>query len=465
MRRARRARPLLAVAGAAAMTVAACAGCGASAGGSGGTTITMEANSVAGGTNGQEASWLTKDVIPGFEKEMKAKGQNVTVNFEGSGASGEDYANRLALDLKSGGGPDVFDLDGPYYGEFVQAGYLKPLSSVVGPAATSWSGWSQIPTSVQSITEYQGKQYGIPNGTDGRVLFYNKALFRQAGLPASWQPTSWADIISAAKRLKAKDPGIEALQIDGGAQMGEATTFQGVLPLLASAGQLVYNEKTGAWQGDTPAMQAVAGFYHTIYSTGLANSQLQLGANGRDQTLQLFAQGKVGIYLESDYLYESVINSDGLYPMQGGTKDVGWALIPAQSPGKGIRGQSFISMSGGSGQSLNPNTKHPKLAWDFLSYMNSQAALLQYEKIKAFLSANADVNKIALAKDPFLSFVASKVLPLTAYRPSLAIYPQVSVGIQQLAQNLATGKSPASALSTYQTTLEKLVGASHIAKS
>ena len=361
----------------------------------------------------------------------------------------------------------MFDLDGPYYGEFVQAGYLKPLSQVAGPAADSWSGWSQIPASVQAITEFKGVRYGIPTGTDGRILYYNKSLFAHAGLPTNWHPTSWADIISAASQLKAKDPGIEALQIDAGSQMGEATTLQGFLPFLAGAGQLIYNEQTAKWQGDTPAMQAVANFFHTIYSQGLANSQLQLGTNGRDQTFQLFSQGKVGIYLESTYMWESVIvpNSTGLYPMSSRNKDVGYTLIPAESPGKGIQGQNFVSMSGGGGQTINPYTKNPKLAWDLLTYINSKSSLLAYEGYKSFISARSDVNATALANHPLENFVAQKVLPLTAYRPSLAVYPQVSVAIQQLTESLATGTSVTAALHTYAAAVAKVVGASSITNS
>ncbi|MHB1536772.1 MAG: extracellular solute-binding protein [Acidimicrobiales bacterium] len=431
---------------------------------SGPVTLTLTADAVVGGKNAAEATWLTTQVIPAFEKQMKAQGRDVTVNFQGQGVSGQDYANRLALDLKAGSGPDVFDLDGPYYGEFVQAGYLKPLSTVVGSAATSWSGWAQIPTSVQAITQFKGVQYGIPTGTDGRVLYYNKQLFAKAGLPTTWKPTSWADVLSAARQLKAKDPGIEALQIDAGAQMGEATTLQGYLPFLAGAGQLIYDATSGKWQGNTPAMQATANFFHTVYSEGLGNAQLQLGANGRDQTFQLFSQGKVGIYLESTYMWESVISPKptALYPMSNRDQAVGYTLIPAESPGKGVRGQNFVSMSGGGGQTLNPHTPHPNTAWRLLTFINSKTSLLQYEAAKPFISARKDVNAVALANKPFEKYVADTVLPYTSYRPSLAIYPQVSVAIQTLAQALATGTPVTSALATYTASVDKLVGATNV---
>ncbi len=42
-----------------------------------------------------------------------------------------------------------------------------------------------------------------------------------------------------------------------------------------------------------------------------------------------------------------------------------------------------------------------------------------------------DVNEEVLASDPMLSFVVEKVLPLTAFRPPLAVYPQVSAALQE----------------------------------
>ncbi len=52
-------------------------------------------------------------------------------------------------------------------------------------------------------------------------------------------------------------------------------------------------------------------------------------------------------------------------------QDVGYALIPAISPGKGVRGQDFVSMSGGSVTVLNPNTEYPQQAFELLAFMNS----------------------------------------------------------------------------------------------
>src|SRR5450759_4214750 len=123
-------------------------------------TLTIAANAVVGGKSDQEAAWITNYVIPTFEKQMAAQGENVTVKFNGTGVADEQYKAQLALDLKSGSGADVFDMDGIWIGEFAQANYIKPLNQIL-PAADTWDGWSQISPAVQANMSYQGQRYGI----------------------------------------------------------------------------------------------------------------------------------------------------------------------------------------------------------------------------------------------------------------------------------------------------------------
>jgi len=205
-------------------------------------TLTITSNSIAGGKNEIGAKWITDYVIPEFTKAQKKKGVNVTVEFTGSGVDDGDYKAQLALDFGSGEGGDVVEIDGIWLGEFAQGGQVRPLDDVVGKdKVDAWDGWEQIPDAVQALGEFDSKRYGIPVGTDGRVLFFNKNLFTQAGLPADWQPKSWAEVISAAQRLKTL-PGVTPIQLNAGTAMTEATTMQGVLPLLAGTGEEIYTD-------------------------------------------------------------------------------------------------------------------------------------------------------------------------------------------------------------------------------
>ncbi|MGI8696450.1 MAG: extracellular solute-binding protein [Mycobacteriales bacterium] len=427
---------------------------------------TAGSNSIAGGKNAADADHIAKYVIPKFEAMEKAKGVDVTVTFQGSGAEDDAYKARLALNLKSGRGPDVFAMDGIWLGEFAQAGYIKPLTTVVGKSVDSWSGWSQVPASILQNAEFNGARYGIPAGTDGRVLYFNKQLFAKAGLPANWQPTSWADILAAGQKLK-KLPGVTPLQINAGTAMTEATSMQGFLPLLAGTGQLIYDPKTKKWQGATPQVKDVLRFYQQIYGGGLGDPKLQEDQNGRNQSFAEFSQGKIGVLAESDYLWRSIVCPDksvcNTTAMPDRDKTVGYALIPAMKPAAGVGGQDDVSMSGGGDEVINPNTKYPQQAWELMQFMSSKAATIAGLAGTPRITERKDVNAQVLTKDPLLSFINTKVVPLTRFRPGLAVYSSaVTVAIQQATLDVVSGKSVEQAAQTYQKTVEKAVGASHV---
>ena len=448
---------LLAAAFALLAAAPALAGCG-SGGGSGGdsTTLTITANAISGGKNSATADWTKQWVIPHFEAAQKAKGRIVHVLFQPSGVDDEQYKTKIALDLKSGRGADVIDLDGIWVGEFAQAGYIKPLDQVAGAAVEQWEGWSQIPRSVQGLGVFDGKKYGLPQGTDGRVLFYNKTLFAKAGLPADWQPKSWQEIIDAGTALK-RLKGVTPIQINAGTAMGEATTMQGALPLLVGAGSEIYSG--GKWTGASQALKDLLGFYHRIYSTGLGDPRLQQEAQGRDKSFKEFAENKIGILAEGDYFWRSVVEPRaGVAPMADRDQVVGYAMIPAERPGAGIRGQDFVSMSGGAVRVLNPHSADPKLAWELLAFMHSAEATKASLAGEAKITSRQDVNAEVLGDSPMLKYVADKVLPITAYRPPLAVYPEVSVALQQATADVVAGKSVEEAAAAYQRKLEGLVG-------
>ncbi|MCF6476011.1 extracellular solute-binding protein [Nonomuraea sp. MG754425] len=435
----------------AALTLTSCGTGGGADGGS--TVLTIAANSIEGGKNSETAQWIKQWVIPEFEKTHP----DVKVLFQQSGVDDEQYKTKVALDLKSRTGADVIDLDGIWVGEFAQAGYIKPLTDVGGATVGQWEGWAQIPEAVQGLGIFDGKKYGLPQGTDGRVLFYNKTLFAKAGLPADWQPTSWQEIIDAGVKLKAA--GVPApIQLNAGTAMGEATTMQGVLPLLAGAGAEIYSG--GKWTGGSPAMKDVLGLYQRIYGgSGLGDPRLQQDAKGRDKSFARFAEGEIGILAESDYFWRSVIEPQaGVAPMKDRDQAVGYAKIPAVRPGGGVRGQDFVSMSGGAVRVLNPFSKSPRLAWDLLAFMHSAAATKSQLAGQARISSRTDVNDEVLAADPMLKYIADEVLPLTAYRPGLAVYPQVSTALQEATAAVVSGKTPDEASAAYQSALEGIVG-------
>ncbi len=62
-----------------------------------------------------------------------------------------------------------------------------------------------FPATVEEAMGLDKKTCGIPRSTDCRLLFWNKDLFREAGLDPEKAPAAWEDLRQASIRLTKKN--------------------------------------------------------------------------------------------------------------------------------------------------------------------------------------------------------------------------------------------------------------------
>src|SRR3954453_10819557 len=191
---------------AAALTVAACGGDSSSDVGSGGSirgkTITYWASN-QGATIDQDKEVLSK-AIAQFTKQTGVK-----VNFKV--IPWPDLFTNITTAVTSGKGPDVLNIGNTWSATLQSTGAFVPfeggaLNTVGGKDKFLPSSWSasgapgKTPTSVPL--------YGLSYG-----LFYNKKLFKQAGI--SEPPKAWSEFIADAKKLT-KAPDQWGVVVEGG---------------------------------------------------------------------------------------------------------------------------------------------------------------------------------------------------------------------------------------------------------
>lgn len=416
-----------------------------------------------GGISGVELQWVTETVKPAFEAQMAEAGTPVVVETIDSGnISGEDQKQQYVLDLNVGEGADVMSFDGFWLPEFVDAGLLQPLTEVVGEEVLDWEGWEQTPEDLRNIMGYNGDVYGIARGTDVRVVWYNKDVFEQAGLPRDdWQPTSWEELLDAARQIRDNVEGVTPIQLNAGNAMGEASTLQGYLMALLGTGEHIYDFEQQKWIVRSQGILDTLTLYDTIYNQeGLGDQRWQLVQNGRDLSFEAFANGQVGMLVEGDYLWRSVLNEGGVFPMANRDEAVGFALMPAQEPGSGYNGQDFVTISGGTGYIVNSATEHPAEAWALLSFMFSRESLEALQELQPRIRARVDV---PVTGDETMSALVSEALPLTTIRPQLPAYNQVSEQARLMTERVVSGEmSPADAMEAYATAVTGIVGEENV---
>jgi multiple sugar transport system substrate-binding protein len=389
------------------------------------------------------------------------------VDFIEFGGTDEALKEGYALDLSVGQGADILGFDGFWLPEFEEGGLIKPMEDIVGPALWNWEGWDHIPPGMREILGYQGEVYGLALGTDIRVIFYRRDLLEKAGLlqPAlgihQWQPQSWEELLNAARKVEQELPEVVPLQINAGTQMGEATTMQGWDMVLLGTGIHMYDFDQAKWYGEHPGILEALNFYKTIYlDEELGDARTQLISGARARTFELFRDGKIAMLVEGDWFWRSVIASGSEWAVPDRNEVVGWAMMPAQNPGEGYRGQNFVTISGGTGFILNPNTKHPEEAWELLSFMMGKEMQLEYQEIQPRIRARDDVPVLG---DPVMSAMADALLPLTTVRPMLPGYPKISYQAQLMTERVVAGQmTPEEAMTAYAEAIEEIVGAESV---
>lgn len=417
-------------------------------------TLTITARMVEGGVNDLQYRWLADVVKPRFE----AANPGVTVELIQFGGSDEALKQQYALDLSVGAGADVMGFDGFWIPEFADGNMLKPLNQVGGPGVDGWDGWAHIPVGLQALTSYQGENYGIALGTDYRMIYTRIDILEAAGIEdaANWQPTSWDDILEVARILKRRMSDSYPLQINAGTAMGEATTMQGYYMLLLGTGQFL-TDGAGRWIVRSQGILDTLNLYKTIYvDEELGDRRLQLTQDGRNRSFANFRDGVTALLVEGDYFYRGPTAPDQEFAVENRDEVMGWAMMPAQVPGAGYRGQDFVTISGGTGFVLNPNSDNGELAWQLLAFMNSRDVLMAGQEIQPRIRARDDVPVPGVQ---FLIDTAAALSGYTTARPNMVVYPEVSFQAQLMTERVVSGEmTPEEAMNAYAQAVIDLVG-------
>ncbi|KFF99663.1 sugar ABC transporter substrate-binding protein [Streptomyces scabiei] len=378
------------------------------------------------------------DVKKQFEKANPGK----KVKLVPIKAPDSEYYTKVQQMLRSPKtAPDLVYEDTFLINSDITSGYLKPLDDYLA----DWKDWDQfIDTARTAAKAEDGKTYGIPDGTDTRGLWFDKAIFEKAGLPADWQPKNWADILSAARTIKDKVPDVIPLNLYTGKPAGEAATMQGFEMLLygtqdataAGASDPLYDEKSKKWKAGTQGFKDALTFVETVYKEKLGpevSDALDPNISTRVRG-ELLPEGKLGINLDGSWLPQDWLPGSGHAWPQWSEK-LGLAHMPTQngqSPGK-------VSMSGGWTWAIPAKAGNPDLAFEFIETMQSKANAQKWYIANSGIAVRKDVaSDPAYAEaQPGIKFFTDLVSS-THYRPAYPAYPKVSTAIQEAMESVTT---------------------------
>lgn len=289
---------------------------------------------------------------PGIALKIVTAGK-AEVATEGSG-----FSQKFMTALAAGKTPDLVFLDRFTLAGWAARGALLPLDDYV---ANSTVNPADFYTAPRAECTFDGRLYGIPYGTDARAFFWNKKLFRAAGLDPERPPRDWEELIVYAQRLTKYNVQGQAEQL-------------GFAPILGNSWLYLYGWLNGARflseDGrrvllDSPEVREALVYIKRLYDALGGRRDVvdpfERGY-GRDAT-DPFLIGKLAMRIDGNWYLNKLAR---LAP----DFELGVAPPPAPS------GKPTTTWSGGFAWVIPTNSKHPDETWRLIEYLVSPAGLL-----------------------------------------------------------------------------------------
>ncbi len=268
-----------------------------------------------------------------------------------SGILKRDYSEWLSEQMLLGKTPDVFMVEPDDFNTFSSIGALKRLDKLIAQDKNFHA--SDFYLASYDAGVYQGKQYALPYESVPSLMFVNKTLLKQEEIPVPKDNWTWADFYAICKKVTrdTKDEG----RIN---QFG----FYGYSwkDAVYSNGASIFNSDGSACYLNNPKVEQAVQFCRE-----LSKLSDNIAPSSKD-----FDLGHVVFrpFLFSDYrTYKPYPWSIKKY------SNFEWGCIrmPSGPSGGNVSGLNTLLMG------ISSQTKHSRLAWEFLSMLTDDTETQQ----------------------------------------------------------------------------------------
>ena len=214
-----------------------------------------------------------------------------------------DYYTKLTTALTSKNAPDVVVMHRDRLLNYVPKGVLVPLNDKLAVMNAPMDDF--VPAALEGC-QFDGETYALPLDIHALILYYNKALFAQAGVSAV--PESYAEVVKAAEMIQSSTDVI-GIAADNTTATYKAYTLtrlfmsfleqQGVSILSEDASKATFNNSEGE--------KALKGLIDMVNLYGITPSGMDY-----DSSVSSFKLGKAGMHINGVWATGGFENQEGL---------------------------------------------------------------------------------------------------------------------------------------------------------
>jgi multiple sugar transport system substrate-binding protein len=296
---------------------------------------------------------------------------------------------KLAQAIASGEVPDLMGMDLIYGPQFEAAGQLVDITDQV-------KDWPELKTASPGhmmVSTYKDRIYGVPLYADVSVLYWNKRLFKEAGLDPEVGPQSLGEIKEMAKKITGVEDGASGYFLAGNCAGCNIFTFA---PLIWASGGTV--EPTSATdeplKGD--AVKQVFEWARSMWKEGLIKPEAQ-AVSSEDFHLQ-FATDKYGIFGTGNFNLALLKDQN---PKM--FDEVGVGFLPGLEKGQ------VASFAGGDIVTIPKGSKRVQDAVDFMKFILSDEVQVEVYAKNLNLTTRADKADNQYFTDPRIKKMAEAI--------------------------------------------------------
>ncbi|MEU0738181.1 extracellular solute-binding protein [Streptomyces sp. NPDC006134] len=361
------------------------------------------------------------DLVKAYEAKHPGVRIDVTVH------SWNDVDRKVREMVDAGQAPDMAQIGA--YADYADKDLLYRADDVLSIPVQA-----NFVSQLASAGQVNGVQYGMPFAASTRVLFYNKALFAEAGITP---PKTWDDLAEAAEALK--EQGVKypyALPL--GPEEAQAETMQWML-----SGNGGYTSTAGTYRIDS--IENVAAF--TWLKDELVAKDLTgpvaPGKLNRAAAFAAFTDGDVGM-----------LNGHPSLMKAAAAKGVKFGMVPTP----GVEGESKATLGVTDWMTAFKQNGHQEEIGDFLDFVYSDDSVLDFSRTYDLLpvTTSASETMSTSARDKELRPFLDELLASELYPVGKISWAEVSADIKKrIGQAVAPGASPATVLGNIQATASR----------
>ena len=298
------------------------------------------------------------EILADFTEETGIKTKLTVVKWD-------EYWTMLEAGAQGGSLPDVFWMHSNESQRYMSNDMLLDLTDKI--ADSDLIDPANYPEDIWGLYTYDEKYYAVPKDVDTIALWYNKAMFDEAGLAYPTADWTWDDVTEAAKKLTKED----------GSQYGLAVRNDnnqaGYYNLVYDNGGHIINEdKTKSGWDDPKTIEAMEVLESWI-KDGVMPPIETMSENGEDV---LFQSGKVAMVPQGSWMVATY--RDNEYK----AKNCDVVELP-KSATTGRR----ASVYNGLGWAASANGKNTENAWKLIEYLGSEKAQKKQAELGVTMSA------------------------------------------------------------------------------